>query len=94
MGELAIAVFFGRQRGDGAAAEKAERILGEVERMAKPDGAPLLDTFGWADASVIAALGYLTFRLGEGWRARFPNTAAWFDRMDERPSAVATRPRM
>ncbi len=48
------------------------------------------------DLGIIAvgcAVGYLDFRLASlGWRAKRPNTAAWFERFGARPSMVATRP--
>lgn len=43
--------------------------------------------------SVGCALGYLDLRFPElAWRGRCPSLAAWFERFDERPAMVATRP--
>lgn len=98
LADQAIAVFFGRQAGDAARAEKAERVGGRLldtlEARVSPDGAPLLGQWSHGDAAVLAALGYWTFRLGDGWRTSHPRLAAWFDAMDARPNAAATRPRL
>lgn len=52
---------------------------------------------GRIDAGQIAvgcALGYLDFRHdARGWRDGRPMLARWFERFDERPSMVATRPK-
>lgn len=52
---------------------------------------------GRIDAGQIAvgcALGYLDFRLAaRGWRDGRPMLAHWFERFDERPSMVETRPK-
>jgi glutathione S-transferase len=91
--EQAIAIAF--KRGDVAKAEGVlARLLDVLEARADVTGAPLCGTFSWADASVLSGLGYLTFRLGDSWRHGHPRLAAWYDAMDERPSAAATRPRL
>lgn len=98
LAEHAVATFMARQRQDAAAAEKSAaamtRILDALEKLVGPDGAPFAGAFSWADAAVLAALGYTTFRLGEDWRKDHPHLAAWFDAMDRRPSAASTRPRL
>lgn len=46
-----------------------------------------------AHITYACALGYLDFRLPEiAWRARHPNTAAWFDAFAQRPSMTSTHP--
>lgn len=41
------------------------------------------------------ALGFLDFRFAEmGWRTDHPVLGAWFDRFDQRPAMVATRPQV
>jgi glutathione S-transferase len=97
LAEQAIACFVGRQSGDAAVVSKAEnviaRILDALEARVQANGAPICGLLSWADAAVLAALGYATFRLGDGWRNDHPRLAAWFDVMDRRPAAVDTRPR-
>lgn len=98
LADHAVATFTARQRQDDAAAEKSaasmNRLLDALEKVAAADGSPLAGPFSWADAAVLAALGYATFRLGEDWRKDHPRLAAWFDVMDRRPSAAGTRPRL
>lgn len=96
LSDQAIAIFFGRQKGDTAAVAKAERVaerlLDTLEASAPPEGRPFLGGWTYADAGVLSALGYFQFRLGEGWRQGRPNLAAWFDVVDQHEVAVATRP--
>ena len=72
----------------------AQRILASLETAAPGDGGPFCGAWSYADAAVLSALGYWTFRLGDDWRATFPNLAAWNDVQDAHPDAVATRPRV
>lgn len=96
LADQAVAIFFGRQRGDTAAVDKAERVAARVldtlESSVPPEGRPLLGTWSYADAGLLSAIGYVEFRLGRGWREGHPNLAAWFDLADQEPHAVATRP--
>jgi glutathione S-transferase len=51
--------------------------------------------FTIAEVSVVAALGYINFRLPElGWQAKAPTLAKWYNDVSERPSIVATPPKM
>lgn len=98
LADQAIAAFFGRQEGNTARADKAERVggrlLATLDDRVNADGAPLLGAWSYGDGAIVAALGYWTLRLGDGWRDGHPRLAAWFDAMDQRPGAVATRPRL
>lgn len=97
LADQAIAIFFGRQSGNTAAVEKAERvatrILDALEADAPADGRPFLGAWSYGDAAVLAAVGYIGFRLGDGWRQSRPALAAWYDVNDATPEGVATRPR-
>jgi glutathione S-transferase len=94
LADQAIAIFFGGQNGQPT--EKARgvagRILASLDATAPADGGPFCGSWTYADAAVLSALGYWTFRLGKDWRAAAPNLAAWFDAQDAAPEAVATRP--
>lgn len=96
LADQAIAIFFGRQKGDSAAVEKAERVAGRIldalETSVPPEGRPFLGSWSYADAGVLSAVGYLEFRLGRGWREGHPALAAWVDAADQAPDAVLTRP--
>ncbi len=51
------------------------------------------DTFGLGDIAVATVLGYLSVRYPQfDWRSVHPNLAAYSDRMELRPSLIATRP--
>ncbi len=67
---------------------KTEASLDRLEALV-PD---LDDTrFGIGHITVGCALGYLDFRFANlDWRAKRPSLAAWQDRFQARPSAVAT----
>lgn len=94
LSDAAIQAFFGKQRGEAAAAAKAEAMIGRLLDHAEAALADLPAGFGVAQASLLSALGYLGFRHGEGWRATHPALAAWFDAQHARPSVEQTRPRM
>jgi glutathione S-transferase len=67
---------------------KTEAALDRLETLV-PD---LDDTsFGIGHIAVGCALGYLDFRFANlGWRTKRPSLAAWQDRFQARPSAIAT----
>lgn len=99
LADQAIATFFGRQEGNVARAEKAERVATRLletleQKAATAPGPDLLGAWTYADAAVLSALGYWTLRLGDAWRADHPALAAWYDRADATPHGVATRPRL
>lgn len=50
------------------------------------------EAFDVGDISLACALAYLDFRLADvTWRERRPDLARWLDRINQRPSMVATR---
>jgi glutathione S-transferase len=69
---------------------KVETSLAAIEREAgELEAAP----FGIGHIGVACALGYLDFRFEDlGWRNGRPRAAAWFERVAQRPSFVATAP--
>ena len=70
---------------DGGLAEIAQRIGTREFAVGS--------RFGLGDIAAATVAGYLSVRYREyDWRARFPNLAAYGDRMEERPSFAATRP--
>lgn len=69
--------------------QKVEASLGEIEREVATFG----ETFDIGTITLACALGYLDFRFTDrNWRAKAPKTAAWFDKISERPSIKATKP--
>ncbi len=57
--------------------------------------APALEQapFAIGHLTLVCALGYMDYRFdSHGWRARAPALAAWFARMKQRPSVLATEP--
>jgi glutathione S-transferase len=94
LADQAIAIFFGRQSGMSTA--KAEgvlaKILDRLERVADSGGSGFCGAWSVADASVLSALGYLSFRLGDGWKEAHPKLADWYGVQDE--AEADTRPRM
>jgi glutathione S-transferase len=82
-----------RRKVDGGVAEIA-RLVGE-----RPFA--MAGRFTLADAAVGALLGSLSMSAGKydgvpgsDWRERHPALGRYFDRLDQRPSFVATRPVM
>ena len=61
--------------------------VAEAERLADPE------RFTLGEASIAAALTYVDLRspLGD-WRAAHPTLAAWFERVEQRPSLTGTAP--
>ncbi len=94
----AVALFFARRDQNARAEAKAlagmDRLLDTLDAAASPDGAPFCGALSYGDLAVLAALGYLGLRHGEGWRAGRERLARWYDALDQRESAVATRPRL
>jgi glutathione S-transferase len=70
-----------------AALGRADRVLSALGAAVTSDWPA---SFGIADAALVAATGYLTFRHGDGWRARHPEVARHVDRWSDRPSVAAT----
>lgn len=63
--------------------------------LARFEAAPPATGGGLTIAAIAlgAALGYMDFRFAaEPWRERYPNLAAWYAALDERPSFAGTRP--
>jgi len=70
--------------------EKIIRALGEFEAAAS---AELASRFDVASIGVACALGYLDFRQPNlAWREQFPQLAAWYADVSQRPSMLATQP--
>ncbi|MFC7208261.1 glutathione S-transferase C-terminal domain-containing protein [Comamonas endophytica] len=63
-----------------------EVLEGEVQALEASD-------FGIGHLTLVCALGYIDYRFGDlGWRGQAPQLAAWFVRMQQRPSVMATEP--
>lgn len=72
--------------------EKIERTLAYFEQEAITE---LSSSFDVASITVAAALGYLDFRQPElGWRSTWPRLASWYLEVSQRPSMLATQPRV
>lgn len=70
--------------------EKLERALARFEQAV---GSELANDFDLAAISVACALGYVDLRQpGMGWRQRYPQLAAWYADVSQRPSMQATQP--
>lgn len=70
--------------------EKIERALQQFEDQAI---AELSSHFDVAAIGLACALGYLDLRQPElGWRARYPQLAAWYAEVSQRPSLASTQP--
>jgi len=70
--------------------EKIERALAYFESECL---AELASRFDIAAIGLACALGYLDFRQPQlGWRERFPDLAAWYADVSQRPSMTATVP--
>lgn len=68
---------------------KVETGLAAIES----DAGNLLGGVDIGTITIACALGYLDLRFPDfGWRARFPEVAAWETRISGRPSLIATRP--
>jgi glutathione S-transferase len=69
---------------------KFRRALDHLEQEA----AAVQSTLDIGTITIGCALGYLDFRYAdEGWRARCPQLAAWYEAFAQRPSMAATAPR-
>ncbi|MEQ1505491.1 MAG: glutathione S-transferase family protein [Myxococcota bacterium] len=92
--DCAVGAFHARSDGHDAEVAtllaSAARILRHLAIRRDADDWPPGFTVG--DASVLSALGYLSFRHGEGWREAHPTLARWFDGLAGRPSVAATVP--
>ncbi|RRV04815.1 glutathione S-transferase family protein [Pseudomonas sp. v388] len=72
--------------------EKIERTLGYFEQEAITE---LSSAFDIASISVAAALGYLDFRQPDlRWRSTYPRLASWYLEISQRPSMLASQPRV
>lgn len=80
---------------------KVEGGLGEIARLIGDRDFAMAGRFTLADAAVGALLGSLSMSAGKydgvpgrDWRERHPALAGYYDRLDQRPSFIATRPVM
>ncbi len=98
LSDAAVGLFFARRDQNARAESKAlagiDRLLDTLDAAASPDGAAFCGELSYGDFAVLAALGYLGFRHGEGWRQGRARLARWYDTLDQRESAVTTRPRL
>lgn len=100
--EAAIHVFMGRLKPpavqDRAGMEKAaalhDRALDYAERALQDREYLVGGEFTLADVSMVTAVGYSEFRLGDGWRAGRPHLAQYYSRLVARPSFASTMPRL
>jgi glutathione S-transferase len=91
--QAVAAVFAGRAGNDAGKARAEANVDRLLARIRDELGKTLrIDSFGLGEASVVAALGYMTFRLGSGWKDRFPDVAAFSERHHARESVRATIP--
>lgn len=91
IGDAAITVFFGREP---VGVAKAQSQLDRVLVYAEEHLGELEGGFGVAHASLLSGLGYLSFRLGDGWKESHPLLASWVEAQQERPSVATTVPRL
>jgi glutathione S-transferase len=76
---------------DASQKETVELALGVLEG----EVASWSDSLSIGHITAAVALGYLDFRFGdEGWRADRPALTEWYARFSQRPSMIATIPRM
>ncbi len=69
--------------------DKIERALAHFEQVASR----LSEHFDLAAISLACALGYVDLRQPElAWRQRYPQLAAWYAAVSQRPSLLATQP--
>lgn len=69
---------------------KIERALQHLEHAGM---AELTASFDIASIGVACTLGYLDFRQPQlGWRERYPQLAAWYAEVSQRPSMIASQP--
>jgi glutathione S-transferase len=69
--------------------EKVTSGLTQIEQSARA----LENRIDVGTIAIGCSLGYLDFRFASlGWRDKFPNAAAWFNRFAERDSMLTTRP--
>jgi glutathione S-transferase len=67
-----------------------ERGLAVVEDMPRMEG-----RFDLGDISLVALLGYLDFRHADlDWRSTCPSLSEWYRIAENRPSVIATRPKV
>lgn len=91
---------FEKMRAEGGSPEwlarQRRKIEGGVAEMAKIVGSrtwAVGDRFSLGDIAVGTAVGYLSVRFQEmDWRTKYPNLAAFSDRLGERPSFRDTVP--
>lgn len=99
--------FFEKARGEGKSSSEWEgrqerKIVGgfgAFEELVKGKGGNEYlfgDVLTIADIAVACAVGFVAFNgaLGEGWEEKYPKTAAWWRKLDERESFRSTRPVM
>ena len=98
LSDQAVALFFARRDGNTSAEARAvatsNRLLDALDTAASSTGAPFCGALSYGDLAVLSALGYQAFRHGDAWREGRDRLARWFDAVDARPAAVATRPRL
>ena len=72
---------------------KVDGALRELSHMVGDRAFCHGDRFTLADVATGTLLGYMSVRWPQiDWRQRHPNLAAYFDRINQRPSFAATRP--
>ena len=96
-----ILILFERMRPEGHVSEawiarQRRKIDGGVAALAEAVGRRRFavgDRFGLADIAIGSVLGYLGVRYAEkDWRGAYPDLAAYFDALSERPSFAGSVP--
>ena len=98
--DAVVLTFFERQRSGGGSPEwlarqrrKIEGGVREIARLVSGREWAVGDRFGLGDIAAGTATGYLAVRYQEfPLRALYPTLAAYCDRLETRPSFVASRP--
>lgn len=99
--DACVLIFWERARAPGRqspewSARQARKVAGGLSEMSRLLGDREFcvgDAFSVADIAVGATVRYLDVRFPENdWRERYPNLAAFSDRIERRPSFAATVP--
>ena len=96
MDAAVVAVYEGRRPVEDARSANIARQKAAIARaldLAEAEADTLEGAWTIGSVTLVAALGYLDFRLGaDGWRAARPRLAAWYERMSAEPLIAESAP--
>jgi glutathione S-transferase len=95
----AVSIWMEKRKGDQASVANCDRLQGIINRLLgaceqKLSATTYLmgETWTIVDVAVLSSLGYLSLRIGEDWKNKYPLLAKWFAGLHQRQSVQLTIP--